>query len=312
MTGDAAEEAGDGARRLILNPTSGTADHVERTRKLAAERGFDVVETERTGHAVTLAASAAADGVDLLAVCGGDGTVHEAVQGLVEADALGDVTLSVVPTGTANIIASALGVRDVEHGFAVTDSGEIRRIDLGTAGDEPFVMSAIAGLPADVSAAATHGLKQRFGPFAFVVGAAQKALEFDGLRVDVEADTTEGSVEWRGEALAVLVGNVRQFAKTGGQANAEDGLLRVTIVEEMPPDDALVEAIEQRLLHEETSHVTDLRASEIDISSLDGGEVRFSLDGEIRPFEDVRITVRPRALRVKVAEEYSVAADDAS
>lgn len=310
MTSDASV-ADAGERRLILNPTSGTADHVDRIRDLAAERGFAVVETERAGHAVDLAVEAAADGVALLGVAGGDGTVHEVVQGLVSADALDDVTLAVVPAGTANIVASDLGIRDAEHGFEVADDGETRRIDLGMAGDEPFVMSAIAGLPADVSAAATHDLKRRFGPLAFVVGAVREALEFDGLRVDVAADTSEGGVEWRGEALAVLVGNVRQFAKTGGQANAEDGLLRVTIVEEMPPSDALVEAVEQRVLHEETPHVTDLRASELDVACL-GGDVQFSLDGEIRPFEDVRIAVRPRALRVKVGEGYSVAADDAS
>ncbi|MFC6729809.1 diacylglycerol kinase family lipid kinase, partial [Natronoarchaeum mannanilyticum] len=42
-------------RRAILNPTSGRADHVERVRELAAERVFDVVETERAGHAIELA-----------------------------------------------------------------------------------------------------------------------------------------------------------------------------------------------------------------------------------------------------------------
>jgi len=295
---------------MILNPTSGTADHVDRIRDHAAERGFSLVETERAGHAVDLAAEAAADGVALLAVAGGDGTVHEVVQGLVAADALDDVTLAVVPAGTANIIASHFGVRDAEHGFEVADDGESRRIDFGMAGDEPFVMSAIAGLPADVSAAATHDLKRRFGPLAFVVGAVREALEFDGLRVDLAADTTEGGVEWRGEVLAVLVGNVRQFAKTGGQANAEDGLLRVSIIEEMPPGDALVEAVEQRVFHEATAHVTGLRASELDVACL-GGDVKFSLDGEIRPFEDLDIAIRPRALRVTVGEGYSVPADDA-
>lgn len=74
------------ARRLILNPTSGGGAHVERARELADEYGFTVVETERAGHGTDLAEAAAAEGVETLAVCGGDGTLHEVVQGLVRAD----------------------------------------------------------------------------------------------------------------------------------------------------------------------------------------------------------------------------------
>lgn len=138
-TADAESES----RRLILNPTSGGGTHVEDARRLADEHGSPVVETEHAGHGADLAE----EGVDTLAVCGGDGTLRESVAGLVRADALADVTLCVIPAGTENFFAGDLGVESMADGFAVADRGEARRLDLDVAGDEPFVLSAIAGLP---------------------------------------------------------------------------------------------------------------------------------------------------------------------
>jgi len=297
-------------RRLILNPTSGRGAHVRQARDLAAENGFELVETQRGGHAVDLAKTAAADGVDLLAVCGGDGTLHETVCGLFEADALDAVTLAVVPSGTANMVADHLDIESLAEGFDVADGGETRRLDLGVAGDEPFVLSAIAGLPADASAAATHDLKRRFGSLAFVIGGVQETLAFDGLRVAVETGDPNGDgTNWRGEALTVLVGNLRTFDPDQSPEGAQDGLLDVKIGERMPPGDAVAESVAQRLLGRETEHVTSLRAKSIEFEHLDGEPVTFSLDGEIRTFDDIEFSVLPRALRVRVGKEYDSSPD---
>jgi len=292
-------------RRLVLNPTSGGGTHVERVRDLADEYGFPVVETERAGHGTLLAEEAAADGVETLAVCGGDGTLHEVVQGLVRADALDSVTLCVIPAGTENFFAGDLGIGDVAAGFEVATEGETRRLDLGVAEDEPFLLSAIAGLPADASAAATHERKNSFGPVAFVVAGIEEAIDFDGLRVEIDAVYDDGTeAKWVGEAEALLVGNARKFAEEGGQADAEDGLLEVTLIETLPARDALVEYVEQRAFQWETDHVTELHARRLDFESRDGEAVTFSVDGEIREFEEVTLDARQEALEVKVGEDY--------
>lgn len=302
-------EAPEETRRLILNPTSGTADHVERTYQLAAEYGFSVEETERAGHAVELAKKAAADGVDVLGVCGGDGTIHEVVQGLVTAGAIDSVTLAVIPAGTANIIASALGISDQDDGFGVATQGETRRLDLGMADGEPFVMSAIAGLPAEASAAASSELKERYGTLAFVIEGIQETRAFEGLQIEIEAAAEDGETVWSGEALSLLVGNLRRFNSADGQANAEDGMFDVLIVEQMPPIEAITEAIEQRFLQQETEHITSLTAISLDIASLDGKEVTFSLDGEIRTFKEISISIRPSKLSVRVGDSYDIDPD---
>lgn len=300
---------GDGTpsstRRLVLNPTSGRGEHVDRAHRLAEEHGFDVVETEGPGHATGLARDAVDDGVSLLGVCGGDGTLHEVVVGLHECGGLDSVTVFVVPAGTENFVARDVGVDSMEAGFELATGGETRRIDLGIANEEPFVMSAITGLPADASAAATHELKRKLGPLAFVVGAVREGLAFDGLRVDVDAHTPEGPVEWSGEVLSVLVGNVRGFSRGGGQADAEDGLLEVAIVEAMPVREVIAEAAERRLLGDDTPHVTVLRARGLDLTALGEESVAYSLDGEIREFESVAFGVNPGALQVVVGPGYA-------
>ncbi|WP_339103897.1 diacylglycerol kinase family protein [Haloterrigena salinisoli] len=297
--------AAERTRRLVLNPTSGEADHAERVRRLAAEHGFSVVETERAGHGAELAATAAADGVDLLAACGGDGTVHEVVQGLVAADALEDVTLSVIPAGTANIYASGLGIESVDDGFAAARRGATRRLDLGVADGEPFVLSAIAGLLASASTATSAQLKERIGTLAFVVEGIRTAREFDGLEVAVDAVAGDEEYVWEGEALCLLVGALRGFTGPDEPSNAETGRLEVTVVDRLPPTDAIAEAVEQRLFDRETPHVTTIEASELEIVALEDDPVRFSLDGERREYDRVEIGVRPRALRVCVGEAYA-------
>lgn len=292
-------------RRLILNPTSGTADHGDRVHRLADERGYAVVETEREGHAIDLAAGAAADGVELLVVAGGDGTLHEAVQGLDAADAFGEVTLGVVPAGTANLFASNVGIEGIDHGFETIETGERRRIDLGMADREAFAISCIAGLLADASVTTSSAMKEQFGSLAFIVSGVKEATGFDGLDLDVQAVGDGGEYCWSGQALCVLVGNVRKFAHEGGQANVEDGLLDIVIVKQMPPSDLAAETVAHRLLGRDTEHVVHLRASRLDIESDEGSDpITFSTDGELARYSELTLSVRPRALEVCVGPEY--------
>jgi diacylglycerol kinase (ATP) len=308
MTGasDSAQSHERGAsadRRVIMNPASGAGDHAPTVRRLADQRGYAVVETTAAGDAVDLAAAAAADGVEVLAACGGDGTVQEAVRGLDEADALGRVRFGVIPAGTANIFAGDIGVRDIEHGFSLLETGEARDIDIGFADGVPFVKSCIAGLTADTSAATTSDMKARFGPLAFVITGVQQATNFEGLHLDIDAVTDEGEQRWSGEALCVLVGNARRFEKELGQANVEDGLFEVTLIEQMPASEAVAEAISQQLLGRDTEHVTHLQAERLDIESK-AGAVDFSLDGEIHTRDRLTLRVRPAALSVCVGPDY--------
>lgn len=299
------DEARGGEKRLcICNPTSGTEDHVETVERLAATHGLAVRTTEREGHAVELAREAGREGIDLLAVAGGDGTLHEAVQGLVDADALADVTVAVVPAGTENVFATNVGVTGVEQAFEVLERGERRRLDVGFAGDEPFVMSCIAGLPADISVATSSELKAKIGSLSFVVAGIREMPTFDGLDIELTAVSNGEETHWQGEALCAAVGNVRRFVGEGGQANVEDGLFDVVVIEQMPTRELVTEATAHRLLGRDTEHVLHLQTSQLEIRGHRPDTMRFSFDGELRAHEELVLHCRPRTLEMCVGPAY--------
>lgn len=215
------------------------------------------------------------------------------------------MTLCVVPAGTVNILADGSGIRGMRHGFKLAKSGDTRRLDLGIANDEPFVISAVVGVPAEASASVSPGLKNRPGRLGFVIEGIQKARRSGGLRVEVDAISEGEEITWKGNARSVLAGNLRRFMEANEQANAEDGTLETTIVEPLSGIDAVIESVTRRLLHRETSHATDLESDRLEIIGSDNTPVTFSLDGEIRSYETVRISVRPRILCIRVGDEYA-------
>ena len=149
---------------LVVNPAATTTS--ARTREVLAsaletDLKLEVAHTRHRGHAAELAAEARADGLDLVVVLGGDGTVNEVVNGLlggVDATDVPDVPdLAVVPGGGTNVFSRALGLpRDpVEATGALLDAlREHRRrsIGLGLAGDRWFTFNAGMGWDAEVVA----------------------------------------------------------------------------------------------------------------------------------------------------------------
>jgi diacylglycerol kinase family enzyme len=132
---------------------------------LGSQLKVDLVETGHRGHARELGAQAAAEGIDLVVAVGGDGTVNEVVNGILESGPQPDLPmLAVVPGGSTNVFSRALGrSRDpVEATAEILDSlraGQTRLISLGTAsasGPEGwsvrrwFVFAAGLGFDADV------------------------------------------------------------------------------------------------------------------------------------------------------------------
>jgi YegS/Rv2252/BmrU family lipid kinase len=288
---------------LVLNPVSGDGQHVERVQNIAAIRGYDVRRTEGEGDAVEFAREAAADGATLVAACGGDGTVNEVVRGIDAADALDSVTFGVVPCGTGNNFAGNIGVTDIDHAFDVLEDGDERRIDLGVADDHLFVNSCVAGVPADASDDTSDELKQRLGVLAYVLTLLQEVADYGGL--DLTLTDENGEERWSGTAATVFIGNVRRAsARRVTQANAEDGLFDVTIVEEVPARELLRAAAIERLFGEDDEHITRLLARNITVSVHEDVPVTFSLDGEAVDARTLEFTVRPKALKVRVGEGY--------
>lgn len=146
---------------LVVNPqatatTVGGRDVLAHA--LASDVKLEVIETTRRGHATQVAAAAAAEGLDMVVAHGGDGTVNEVVNGLLATGPNHVVpTLGVVPGGSANVFARALGLpRDpVEatfHLLQAIEAGRARSVGLGRAGEHWFTFNAGLGWDAEVVA----------------------------------------------------------------------------------------------------------------------------------------------------------------
>jgi diacylglycerol kinase family enzyme len=144
---------------LVVNPASTTASPRTREVLLAALEGelkLEIVQTTHRSHATELGRQARRDGLELVIALGGDGTVNEVVNGLLDDGPRGDVPdLAVVPGGGANVFARALGIpRDpVEATGALLSALRERRrrsIGLGQVDRRWFTFNAGLGWDAEV------------------------------------------------------------------------------------------------------------------------------------------------------------------
>jgi len=127
---------------LLVNPFSSSVTARTRVvirKALAGDHDVELVETARRDHATRLARGAAADGVDVVVVLGGDGTVNEAANGLA-----GSTTaLGVLPGGSTNVFARSIGlpndpIEATADLLEAIEAGSIRRVGLGSANGRYF------------------------------------------------------------------------------------------------------------------------------------------------------------------------------
>jgi YegS/Rv2252/BmrU family lipid kinase len=169
-----------------------------------------------------------ADGVDRLLVWGGDGTVRRCIDTLVADDV--KVEVAILPAGTANHLAKAVGVpNDVAGALDVALNGTSWLIDVGVLNGETFAVMAGTGFDAMMIRDADDSGKARFGRLSYV-WAASRHLTKPGIDMKVDVD---GQRWFRGRASCVLVGNVGRII--GGidvfpDAKLDDGLLDVGVV----------------------------------------------------------------------------------
>ncbi|HJL82440.1 MAG TPA: diacylglycerol kinase family protein [Acidimicrobiales bacterium] len=189
---------------LVVNPSASSVNARTRTviqKALSADHRLEVATTSRRGHATRLARGAADDGMDVVVVLGGDGTLNEAANGLAGSD----TALAAVPGGSTNVFAHILGLPDdpVEATGAALDAmeaGSIRRIGLGSVNDRYFLFNAGVGFDAAVVEQIEQrgGLLKRFAGHPLFIAAAcntwlqhfdrrQPAFQVTTRRVDEEA-----------------------------------------------------------------------------------------------------------------------------
>lgn len=289
--------------RLIANPVSG-GDHAPEAllglnaRLRPAVGDLDIVITTSRGDATRAAAQAARDGYAHLYVAGGDGTLNEVINGVAEIPGgLERVTFGLLPLGTGNDFAGALGVpEDLAGALEVLAQGRVAEVDLGRLGDRCFVNVSAGGFVADVSDAVDAGLKSFAGKLAYLIGGAGALLDHEAVELEVTVDGEPPRVIAT-SLFAVcnsrLVGGGRLIAP---YAVIDDGLLDVCFVKAMKTFE-LAGLLSQvaRGIHVEDDRVAYFRAARIDLRAK--LPFKVNTDGEVLETSACRYEVMPRAAR---------------
>lgn len=226
---------------LLVNPAAraGTdSGPATRAAELLRARGVQttVVSGGSAEESSALLRTALDVGVDAVAVAGGDGTVHLAIQ---EVAGTG-VPLGIVPVGTGNDFAATLGLRelDVVAAADVIAAGDTRRIDLARVtrdgGSTTFFGSVLAsGFDSRVNDRA-NAMRWPRGGSRYNIAILIEFLTLSGIPYDVEFELADGTRDRiRGDLVMATVGNGRTYG--GGipiapDADPADGLLDLVLV----------------------------------------------------------------------------------
>ncbi len=222
--------------KVILNPYSNRWNSQKRWAEAEAALksagvDFELVVSERKGHIIELAAQAAREKFSPIIVAGGDGSVGDAANGLMQAVALSGAVgadeavgpLGIMPTGSANDIVYALGLpTNLNDAARVIANGKTRAMDLGKFNGKYFVNNSGAGLEPYVTIK-HEKIKWIKGVARYLVAAVQAIMDKPEWAGRIKWDDDE----YVGKFSFISIGNGR---RTGGffmtpHANLFDGKL---------------------------------------------------------------------------------------
>ncbi len=217
--------------RIVVNPAAGHDEPVLGVLNAALHPAgirWDVRITNGPREATELARQAVAEGVDLVAVYGGDGTVAEVAEGMAGSG----VPLALLPGGTGNGAAGELRIPTTLPAAAalIADPDAVLMpVDLGRVGRRVFLLRCAAGAIATIDERATRELKSDIGGLAYVVGGISALGD---LQMSMYHITTDGKLASGVRGATCIVANGGGFGGVGRLAedvSMSDGLLDVFV-----------------------------------------------------------------------------------
>ena len=284
---------------------------------MASDVKLEIVETSYRGHAADAAARAVADGFDLVVAHGGDGTVNEVVNGLLASnpDPADAPALGVVPGGSANVFARALGlprdpVEATHRLLMAIESGSRRQVGLGLA--EPagadsrwFTFNAGLGWDADVVAEVERRRNKTASPLLYASIALANYVKQMLTATDLQVDLPDGTRE---KTRLAFVSNTDPWTYLGAKPihmNPDcsfDGGLGLFALRSLAPP-TIARTLSQILLPlGPPSGGNLLRLDDVaEVMVTAQRPVRLQVDGDdLGEHREVKFVSVPKALRVAV------------
>jgi len=191
----------------------------------------ETIYSEYRGHLIQIAEREVRGNWDGIAAVGGDGTLFEVINGMMQGDSRLPIPLGVIPVGTGNSFSRDLDIKTHEDAIAKIISGTTRKVDLGfcRAADRSFYFINILGFGFVADVAQKAALYKKWGALSYVIGVFIITRNLRSYPLECEID---GHRLQRDNIFVEICNS----SKTGGdmimapQARIDDGLLDVVIL----------------------------------------------------------------------------------
>lgn len=289
---------------IIVNLSSGAEESENYTEKLkkqldAVASEFVIKKTKKSGDAKEFSEEAALNDYEAVFVLGGDGTVSEAVNGLMLHES--KLPLGIIPLGTVNNVARAIGIpMNPEKAIDSLEQLTVQQIDVGKLNDRFFISSTSVGpIPESVQEVDVD-MKTKFGVFAYLIEGI-KALKNDEtytfeLDIDGEKWTAEYSLLLI--AMSNFVGGVGTIIP---EAAIDDGLIHLVTLKETTAKEKLSLVPElfqnKEYTKDQLEHRSFKKARIRLVEDIDK-EINCTVDGDKGQTFPLEIEVLPQALSV--------------
>ncbi len=294
---------------LIFNPISGLSmKGITRFHPLediievfSHERiSLTIKTTARTGDGTRLTRETVREGYSHIIACGGDGTINEVVNGIVDTN----VVMGIIPLGTENILAKSMEVPlDIKQACRHFLEASEQIWDVGVANGRYFLITSGIGLDARVVYEMEPALKKAMGSFGFILKGAQMLfLENEKKSTKAKIRFLDKNITYESPFWLIVIGNLAYYGggvKLALKAIPNDGALDVIVI---PFSDDAVD-IATRVLevftesHLDWGEIPYFTSSEFEITT--DPPVYCQIDGELLGKTPVHYSIKPLAIKVK-------------
>ena len=275
---------------------------------------YDVALTEARGHATELAAQGLRDGYEMIVAVGGDGTVHEIVNGFFDdaGQVIGNPILGLLPAGTGGDYRKTWDLsRDPNEAISRLSGRNIQKIDAGkmtwtneqgVAEVRYFANIASVGLGGAVSKQANEQSKLLGGKASFFIASARALLRHTNKDLTLESDggnTRRAQITMGAFCIGRYFGGGMMVAPN---ADPSDGLFDVVTVEGATRMEMVMMTSIYKGEHLDHPKVNAWQSAHVLVTNnaVDDSECLIELDGEIYGSLPARFSVLPQAFSIKV------------
>lgn len=231
--------------KVIYNPSSGNEIvqnkifQISKNILVNEDLTFTFYATKEEGDAQKAATDACNEGFELIIACGGDGTINEVVNGIMNSTCKSK--LAVLPSGTVNDFATYMEIPTTVHEFTkLLQAQTYQKVDVGKANNKYFINVASGGAFTNIPYDVPSETKTILGKYSYYIKAAIEIPQQIEKSFKIKVTTEEKTLEL--DALVFLVSNtpsIGGFKKFSPDAKYNDGFFDVLVIEHSPPFELL-------------------------------------------------------------------------